>query len=70
MFCVTPLLSPVQAPVAIADSTLCENKVDFARTFIEKYFFLLEDFCNEYCISLIKIPKLILNKAENTFYYT
>jgi len=30
MFWVIPLLSPIQLPVAIADSTLWENNVDFA----------------------------------------
>ena len=62
MFCVIPLLSPVQLPVAIADSILWENKVDFAIILMEKNFFLLTDFCKEYLISLIKIPKLTLNK--------
>ena len=65
MFCVTPLLSPVQLPVAIADSTLCENNVDFAIIFMEKNFFLFDDFWIAYWISLIKIPRLTLNKLAS-----
>ena len=65
MFCVIPLLSPTQLPVAIADSILCENKVDFEITFSEENFFLFIDFCNEYWISLIRIPKLTLNKLAS-----
>ena len=58
MFCVIPLLSPVQLPVAIADSTLCENNVDFAIIFIEKNFFLFVDFC-PFSVFGILIKRLI-----------
>ena len=52
-------------PNALAHLEAHQNKVDFAIILIEKNLFLLDDFCNEYRMSLIKIPKLTLNKVAN-----